>query len=648
MKVVHKPWGKEVWLELNDRYCYKRIYINKGTRTSYQYHEKKLETNFIISGQAEIWLENDEGIVEKTIMNAGEYFTVHPPKKHRVIAITDLILQEVSTPEVDDVIRLSDDTNRDNGKIEDEHLKPAMCILTAGLGNRLGDYTKHINKSLLPLNNIAALSHIINKTPRDYDIIIALGYKGQQVKDYCKSAHPDRNFKFVVVDSFSPESTGPATSFYACKELLQRPFYFCACDVYIEEDMLPPCNSNWLGLSRTVLTELYATARIDESNRIVKIKDKDQTGYEYAWTGLMSVFSFREFWKKFDSTQVEIPEVISRLIEECEFNSKFYTWYDLGTLDNYNKAKKILEKESESDRLTIPKINGDFLYKSNDNVIKINQSKENVLQIVKRGKKLKETLSLPDIEYANENVYSYKWVDGKTLYAVDNTEVFKKFLKFCTDSMWKKSADIENNKRQEILDEFYLRKLSNRINTFLSSRDRNMYSKEIRINGLDVRSLDAQLDEIATTMSNHEGIFVEDFHGDFHFENILYDNKNEVFSLIDWRPNFGIIDHAGDVYYDLGKLYAGLVVHFNNIKNESKISVDLYENSVNLSNSSTENIIAFIPTYESWIKENNYDLDRVKLVASIVLLGISCLHEKIQSDFIYFSGRRLLDESRKV
>ena len=41
---VYKPWGREVWLELNERYCYKRIYINAGTKTSYQYHEKKIET----------------------------------------------------------------------------------------------------------------------------------------------------------------------------------------------------------------------------------------------------------------------------------------------------------------------------------------------------------------------------------------------------------------------------------------------------------------------------------------------------------------------------------------------------------------------------------------------------------------------------
>ncbi|MFH1424509.1 MAG: cupin domain-containing protein [archaeon] len=121
MKVVTKPWGKEIWIELNDKYCYKRIYINAGTKTSFQYHDKKLETNYIIEGEAEVWLENDKGVVEKKKMGKDDVFTVQPPKKHRVIAITDIILQEVSTPEVDDVIRIEDDADRPDGRIESEH-----------------------------------------------------------------------------------------------------------------------------------------------------------------------------------------------------------------------------------------------------------------------------------------------------------------------------------------------------------------------------------------------------------------------------------------------------------------------------------------------------------------------------------------------
>lgn len=120
-KIVNKPWGKELWLELNEKYCFKEIYINAGFQTSFQYHEYKTETNYLVEGLAEIWLEDDNGTINKKDMLKGEYFTILPKKKHRIIAKTNVILHEVSTPEVDDVIRIEDDTNRPNGKINGEH-----------------------------------------------------------------------------------------------------------------------------------------------------------------------------------------------------------------------------------------------------------------------------------------------------------------------------------------------------------------------------------------------------------------------------------------------------------------------------------------------------------------------------------------------
>jgi mannose-6-phosphate isomerase-like protein (cupin superfamily) len=106
---VVKPWGREVWLELNDKYCYKRLYINAGYRTSKQYHNHKLETNYIISGEAKVQIGDDSNM---QLMHAGDFFTILPGVVHRIEAITDLVLQEVSTPEVYDVVRLEDDTYR--------------------------------------------------------------------------------------------------------------------------------------------------------------------------------------------------------------------------------------------------------------------------------------------------------------------------------------------------------------------------------------------------------------------------------------------------------------------------------------------------------------------------------------------------------
>jgi mannose-6-phosphate isomerase len=123
---VEKPWGKEFWLDLiklpdGRGYCTKHIHINAGVKTSYQYHDKKFETNYIVSGTAEVWLEDHFGKVQKYSMGPGDSFTVMAPKKHRVIALTDLVMHETSSPEVDDVIRINDDSGRGDGKIKSEH-----------------------------------------------------------------------------------------------------------------------------------------------------------------------------------------------------------------------------------------------------------------------------------------------------------------------------------------------------------------------------------------------------------------------------------------------------------------------------------------------------------------------------------------------
>ena len=118
---VDKPWGYEKWMELNEFYAYKLIHMKKGNRSSLQWHEKKIEANYVIEGTAEVLLENDKGELESFIFKAGDGWVVPVKRKHRVIAVTDYTAVEVSTPHLDDVVRFHDDTGRDSGKISEEH-----------------------------------------------------------------------------------------------------------------------------------------------------------------------------------------------------------------------------------------------------------------------------------------------------------------------------------------------------------------------------------------------------------------------------------------------------------------------------------------------------------------------------------------------
>jgi mannose-6-phosphate isomerase-like protein (cupin superfamily) len=120
---VEKPWGYELWLELNEFYAYKLIHMEKGNKCSLQSHDYKIEANYVIEGEAEVLLENDEGVMESKIYKAGSGWTVPLGRKHRVIARESYTALEVSTPHLNDVVRYEDDTNRVSGKIESEHGK---------------------------------------------------------------------------------------------------------------------------------------------------------------------------------------------------------------------------------------------------------------------------------------------------------------------------------------------------------------------------------------------------------------------------------------------------------------------------------------------------------------------------------------------
>ena len=94
---------------------------------------------------------------------------------------------------------------------------------------------KNINKSLVLINNKPIISHIIEKFPLNIEIVIALGYKGDLVKQYLNIAHPKNKFKFVNVSKYKGKGAGLGLSIYECKAQLQCPFIFFSCDTFIQE-----------------------------------------------------------------------------------------------------------------------------------------------------------------------------------------------------------------------------------------------------------------------------------------------------------------------------------------------------------------------------------------------------------------------------
>jgi mannose-6-phosphate isomerase len=112
MQIVEKPWGREIWVAHTDRYALKIIEFNQGARSSLQYHRVKHEHIYVDSGALQIEWENDAGEMEIRKLGPGDVIENKPGRKHRVTALENVRLIEVSTPELDDVVRVADDYNR--------------------------------------------------------------------------------------------------------------------------------------------------------------------------------------------------------------------------------------------------------------------------------------------------------------------------------------------------------------------------------------------------------------------------------------------------------------------------------------------------------------------------------------------------------
>ena len=112
-KKVLKPWGEEIiYTPENLERTGKILHIKKKHKLSLQYHDQKEETLCLFSGNAIIWLENDQGEVEKKVMEPMKGYTVLQGRKHRIETIEDCFVLEVSSPEKGNTFRIEDDFAR--------------------------------------------------------------------------------------------------------------------------------------------------------------------------------------------------------------------------------------------------------------------------------------------------------------------------------------------------------------------------------------------------------------------------------------------------------------------------------------------------------------------------------------------------------
>jgi mannose-6-phosphate isomerase-like protein (cupin superfamily) len=105
---VEKPWGYEIIYALTDRYCGKVLFIRKDEQLSLQFHREKDEVLYVLEGRIEMEIGDPGGPLDIEVVGPGHAFHIQPGTVHRWRALEDTTVLEVSTPEIDDIVRLED------------------------------------------------------------------------------------------------------------------------------------------------------------------------------------------------------------------------------------------------------------------------------------------------------------------------------------------------------------------------------------------------------------------------------------------------------------------------------------------------------------------------------------------------------------
>jgi len=255
-----------------------------------------------------------------------------------------------------------------------------------------------------------------------------------------------------------------------------------------------------------------------------------------------------------------------------------------------------------------------------------------------RADKIKEFI--PNIVNSKKNMYSYEKVEGLTLSKAVTKKIFKDFLKFSKKFFEKISLSNEEHKSfRNSCNEFYKIKTFQRVDLFFSS----FHEKDLSqvINGQNIPKVKDLLDSLDWNYLS-EGEPTR-FHGDYHFENVIWSKDSNKFTLLDWRQEFAGSIEIGDVYYDLAKLLHGLIIS-HEIIDKGYYEIKWEDNNVDFDFLRNQKLILCERLFYDWLDENGYDGKKVKILTSIIFLNIAALHHNPYSHLLFALGKMMLNE----
>lgn len=514
-----------------------------------------------------------------------------------------------------------------------------VCIPTAGTGSRLGELTRYVNKSLVSIANRPTLCHLIEQFPADVEFVIALGHKGHLVREFLELAYPLRTFLFAEVSPFEGPGSGLGLSLLACQPHLRQPFTFISCDTLVDEP-IPAPDQNWMAFAEGVELAPYRTLLVDDGvvrNICEKGEGRPQTHKPYI--GLAGIHDHQAFWSAMTqggALAIETGEAHGlRALIDRRITARAFTWHDTGNITALTQTRAARREPGEPNILE--KAN-EAIWFMGDQVVKFSDDEKFIANRVKRVEQLEGFV--PEVTGARPHMYRYTKVQGHVLSEVVTVPLFQRLLTH-SQSFWTRH-ELDEDAREhyrKLCDRFYREKTQERIQLFYSNFDRQDGSQPI--NGVGMPTLSELLGQIDWDWLA-DGLPGR-FHGDFHFENILWDESAQKFTFLDWRQDFGGDLSTGDIYYDLAKLLHGLIISheliarecFSVAWNDAEITFDVHRKQL---------LVECERYFGAWLSDKGYDRKKVWILTALVYLNIAALHHHPYSLLLYALGKSILFE----
>lgn len=515
-----------------------------------------------------------------------------------------------------------------------------VIITTSGTGSRLDKITKYNNKSLVKVGDKLAIDYIIDNYKKldNVEFIITTGYYGDFVKQYIRIAYQDTiKYRFVDIDNYDKIGSSLLYSLSKTKEYIQEPFIFHCCDTIILGEMVDDLVDNILFVNDNRNSNQYATInKID--GEVVKINEKGEKVFDYAYIGLAYIKDYIFFWEKVDeilcnqknnSSLSDIHVYKLMLKNNIKINYReVKNYYDIGNINSFESANKnIVKKYNVIDKLT------ESISFLDSKVIKFFYDKEKNRKYLERMRYIGVDI-IPEIFMNTENYVSMELINSKPLSEISEYGIIYRLLEWTNKNLWNIDVDkeIDKNKFRDICYNFYYKKTEERVKLFLEKKSNVDFEviNKIKVKPIFELLKDINFDEICDSTPSR-------FHGDFILDNILI--KDGKFVLIDWREDFGGSIEFGDKYYDLAKLKHN--IYFNhknildnlfeiNIINKNECTVDMKCNYL---------LVKQLNDFEKFVEKNNLEMRKINILQSLIWINMAPLYDNPLSNFLFNIGK---------